>query len=106
MPASLPMTVVTAQQQQLQGKTDKTGPMDEPAGDGVSNLLKYALGMDPLSSDRSELPQVGLISESALGLSPHNPEAQFLSLTFEYPRGTTDIDYIIEAGYSPASLIP
>lgn len=69
--------------------TDDTlrGPEDNPSGDGISNLLKYALGLDPEVADPSALPQ-GTIEadggESYLTLSAsRNPDATDVSLNVE-----------------------
>ena len=35
---------------------EKRGPLDTPAGDGVANLLKYALDIDPLASAAAKVP--------------------------------------------------
>lgn len=34
------------------------GPLDQPAGDGVSNLLKYALGLLPMVPTAEAAPRV------------------------------------------------
>lgn len=36
---------------------NKRGQSDDPAGDGVSNLMKYALGLNPLSVSTNLIPQ-------------------------------------------------
>ncbi|MBK1828477.1 TolB family protein [Haloferula rosea] len=41
---------------------------DNPAMDGVDNLTKFMMGMDPTVPDRSQLPASGLSPGSALGL--------------------------------------
>ncbi len=38
---------------------DQRGPGDTPAGDGVANLVKYALGVLPMDSARERLPKMG-----------------------------------------------
>lgn len=40
---------------------DQRGPLDEPANDGVSNLLKYALGLLPLRSSPDATPRVVIV---------------------------------------------
>ncbi|NDV62890.1 hypothetical protein G0Q06_10545 [Puniceicoccales bacterium CK1056] len=57
------------------------GPLDEPAGDGVSNLFKYAFGLLPLESSPDAWPHL------ASHPDPSNP-AQFL-LAVEFIRSTT-----------------
>ena len=55
-------------------------PSANPAGDGISNLLKYALGLDPLHSATAGLPQVGQLPG-------------YLTLTYSRPKAVTDIQY-------------
>ena len=38
------------------------GPLDTPQGDGVSNLLKCALGLDPTQSDAASLPAASVVN--------------------------------------------
>jgi subtilisin family serine protease len=48
---------------QFDGLTEEEqSSMASPAGDGVSNLLKYAFGMNPLSTQREGLPQVRAVT--------------------------------------------
>ena len=55
-----------------------------PAGDGVSNLMKYALGLDPHAvANSTSLPAVPT-------------ENGHLSLTFKRPVGVSDATYIVE----------
>ena len=72
--------------------TDANGAADtsNPAHDGIANLIKYALGLDPTvnyyTSGGTGLPVVG---QQAVGA------AQYLTLTF---RGTaTDLTYKVQA---------
>ena len=44
------------------------GPLDEPAGDGVNNLLKYALGLKPLIPYAHEGPRLAYFSGDILAL--------------------------------------
>ena len=57
-----------------------------PSGDGVSNLLKYALGLDP------NIPVGG----SAL-VNVTRKASNALQLTFTRDAGEKDIDYVVEA---------
>ncbi len=61
-----------------------------PAGDGIPNLLKYALSMDPTL--RSTVPQPQLKDYSG---------AQHLSFTFTRDPFKTDITYEVQAADSP-----
>jgi hypothetical protein len=57
------------------------GDLADPAGDGVSNILKYALGLDPhTAASRESLPVQGL-------------EGGLLTLTYTKIKAATDISY-------------
>ena len=60
----------------------------DPDGDGIPNLLEYALGSDPLSSGSASLP-----SPQVSGLSP---QPSYLQLTFT-PAATEGLRYHVEA---------
>jgi len=60
-----------------------SGPEANPAGDGIPNLLKYALGLDPHVSSRDALP----VSEIAEGE---------LILVYTRPAGIEDVTYTVE----------
>jgi hypothetical protein len=47
----------------------KRGFKDEPAGDGIANLLKFLVGMEPMATNPSLLPISGLQTGTSLGLS-------------------------------------
>lgn len=53
---------------------------DEPAGDGLENLLKYFVGMAPLVTDTSLLPVEGRQPGTALGLAGDTQEYLTLDL--------------------------
>jgi hypothetical protein len=59
------------------------GPNDDPDGDGISNLMEYALNLDPLADSNAFLP--------TQGTTPTH-------LTLTYRRWRTDIIYSVEAG--------
>ena len=59
---------------------------DDLTGDGVSNLVKYALGIDPITGTGGSLP-VGTYT-AANGA---------LQLVFTRDTARTDIDYVVEA---------
>jgi hypothetical protein len=59
---------------------DPAGDLD---GDRISNLLEYALHLDPLTSDAAGLPRVGR-------------EANFVTLTYTKVTTATDINYAVE----------
>ena len=55
-------------------------PTANPAGDGITNLLKYALGLDPLHVATASLPTVGSVPG-------------YLTLTYPKPDAVSDIVY-------------
>ncbi|MBB5031304.1 hypothetical protein [Prosthecobacter vanneervenii] len=73
--------------------TSNTGSASDlaaPAGDGLPNLLKYALGMDPTTA--ATAPQPTLKDYSG---------TQHLSLTFQRDPAKTDITYEVQTADSP-----
>jgi hypothetical protein len=60
-----------------------SGPSANPAGDGVSNLLKYAFGLDPL------VPVSG--NPTVMGLA-----GGFLTITYTKVLAATDLLYTVE----------
>lgn len=59
-----------------------------PAGDGVQNLTKYALGLDPNTYGREDLPQSSIQTMGG---------ERYLIINYTRPKGLPDLDYIIEA---------
>lgn len=77
------------------GVTDPTGTAADdsnPSGDGISNLIKYALDLDPLKS--SALPAMSSIRPPASGRK--------LGFSFLRDPEKSDITYLVEAAASPA----
>lgn len=71
------------------GDTSISGPNASPAGDGVANLMKYALGIEPFDfANASRLPQVG-------------QDSGFLTLSFIRMADATDITYNVIGGDRP-----
>ncbi|HLS28120.1 MAG TPA: carbohydrate-binding protein, partial [Opitutales bacterium] len=66
---------------------ENSDPLADPHGDGISNLLKYALGMTPGKINRKKLPQVGQTSVGG---------ESYLTLTYSHPATISDIEYIVE----------
>lgn len=64
-----------------------SGDAGEPSSDGVSNLMKYALGLDPKTPTASGLP--------VPGRTPLNGKT-YLTLTFTKQRALTDIVYNVQ----------
>jgi M6 family metalloprotease-like protein len=61
-----------------------TGDSDDPDGDGVPNLLEYALGLDPRAADEAGLPGGGIWN-------------RFLTLNYRQNKQATDVAYAIES---------
>lgn len=59
----------------------------KPAGDGITNLMKYALGANPFKPATSSLPVVSIQSISG---------QQYVTLTFQRSLAATDITCIVE----------
>jgi uncharacterized delta-60 repeat protein len=60
---------------------DRDGPLDDADFDGISNLLEYALGLEPMESDPGALPQ---------------PVLENGVLKYTYVRVRSDIIYTVE----------
>jgi len=79
------------------------GPTDAPAGDGLNNLLKYALANgNPLQSTPSIAPVIGTVPVGA---------NRYLTLTYTMRAYVSGITYIVEgssdlATWSSAGLVP
>jgi hypothetical protein len=78
---------------------------DNPAGDGVANLVKYFTGMDPAAPDLSHLPEQGSSPGHLLGLPGDTAEYLTLSLRVrrDLPPGFT---WEVRTGPDPAALAP
>lgn len=63
-----------------------SGDAADPDGDGVSNALEYALGGDPLKSDRAILPQTHLEESS---------ETTEMIFSFTRPTDLPDVNYTV-----------
>jgi hypothetical protein len=58
--SAIPLSAIQAWRQQWFGTTDNGGSATDtanPTGDGIPNLMKYALGLDPLSTNAAARPQ-------------------------------------------------
>lgn len=64
---------------------DQRGPTADPDGDGISNLMEYALGLAPNSGDAAGLPDAGKAASH---------------LTFTYKRAATVVTYTVQTNPS------
>ena len=64
-----------------------SGSNAAPAGDGISNLTKYALGLNPKSDGSGGLPTISL---TPVGSS------KYLTLTYNKSLGASDVTYTVE----------
>jgi autotransporter-associated beta strand protein len=67
-----------------------SGDLATPAGDGIANLLKYALNLDPHLSGASGLPTAGTMTAA--------DNMQYLTLTYREVISATDLSYVVEVG--------
>lgn len=61
-----------------------SGPNASPAGDGITNLMKYALALNPLMYGTSDLPEPAV-------------QAGYLTLTYRKNKQAKDVTYTVEA---------
>jgi len=91
LPAVVGPPVLTFSQWAMALPAGQRGYGDMPQNDGVKNLAKYFLGMNPLAAGPAGLPQQSTAVGSALGLA--GDSNRYLSLTFrvrrEVPAGFT-----------------
>ncbi|MEX2382362.1 MAG: hypothetical protein WD490_08265 [Opitutales bacterium] len=71
----------------FQAPEELQDPGDTPAGDGVENLLKYALGVPPMESAAGSLPVAKI--EEAEG-------KEYLTLSFDKNPYAAGIEYTVE----------
>ncbi len=64
------------------------GPDDDPANDGIANLLKYALGLDPTVSQRMLLPAPELMADG--------DDANYLALSVTRHSSATGVSLVVE----------
>jgi DNA-binding beta-propeller fold protein YncE len=68
--------------------TEERGPGDDPDGDGIPNLLEYALGLDPSLANRAALP---------LGETLFTGGQAYLMLEVGKNAAATDVQLIVES---------
>ena len=61
----------------------------DPDGDGIPNLLEYALGLDPLRPNLAGLPQIAAMTNPADGQN-------YLTMTYSLPAAVSDVTVIPE----------
>ncbi len=64
-----------------------SGPNATPAGDGIPNLTKYALGLNPKSVGTGGLPTISLTAAGG---------SNFLTLTYNRSLAASDVTYTVE----------
>ncbi len=64
-----------------------TGPAADPDHDGISNLLEYALALEPKTTSQTGLPASGTLTISG---------KTHATLSFTRPHALTDITYLVE----------
>lgn len=64
-----------------------SGPNAAPAGDGITNLMKYALGLSPKASGTAGMPTVSATTTGG---------KNYLTLTYLQALTATDITYTVE----------
>ena len=72
------------------------GPMDQPAGDGIPNAMKYALGLSPMAPGTANLA-----FQQIERLDVNGTEADYLTLTFTRPNAVSDVGYHVDASGDP-----
>ena len=61
-----------------------SGEQATPAGDGITNLMKYALALEPMTCGTASLPTI-------------SPQAGYLTLTYRKSKLATDVTYTVRA---------
>ena len=87
--SAAPLTMIQAWRQQVFGSTNNTGSGADnanPSGDGIPNLMKYALGLNPLSTNAAAKP-LALLTNGYLQISFTRTNDPTLLYTVE---GTSD----------------
>jgi hypothetical protein len=96
LPAAPPTGFVGWQVEELAGNPQK-GPEDDPDGDGLNNLLEYALGGEPQSASSAPYTQAQIASVNG---------EDFLALRFDRPKNRTDIGYLVQTSDDLAEWEP
>lgn len=67
-----------------------SGFFANPSGDGIPNLLKYALGLDPWQTYPNATPP------PAVQTFPDEGTEEYLTFSFSHPSGLSDIEYHVQ----------
>jgi hypothetical protein len=88
LPALALTPIESWRQQNFQSTTNAGSAADtaDPDGDGIVNLLEYALGLPPKTGSRVGLPAAGKTSDGRL-----------LTITYQRNPALTDLTYEVEA---------
>ena len=70
------------------GNAAVSGELVIPAHDGITNLMKYALALAPMSCGTGGLPSV-------------SPQGGYLTLTYRQNKSASDVAYTVQASDSP-----
>jgi hypothetical protein len=68
-----------------------TGRMDDPDGDGLVNLVEYALARDPQESDRSDVLNISAPTEAGAGYSLTYRQRADMEDAVVFPQRSTDL---------------
>jgi regulation of enolase protein 1 (concanavalin A-like superfamily) len=68
--------------------TAYSAPLATPSGDGICNLVKYAMSINPGLNGESQLPGVAMVNG--------HPQ-----VTFQWNYGISDVTYVVQASSSP-----
>ncbi|HLS28699.1 MAG TPA: hypothetical protein VK041_08620, partial [Opitutales bacterium] len=74
-----------------------SGADASPLGDGITNLMRYALGLAPHEGSPDDLPQ-----ETSVAVD----DETYLTLSYVRPKDRTDIEYIIEVSENQIDWYP
>lgn len=74
---------------------EQSGTSATPYGDGVANLVRFALGIDPLSPDLSRLPQMEILTEGG---------SSYAAILFTRSTDAGGVAYVLEGGTNLSNL--
>jgi len=69
-------------------KSSYAAPLATPSGDGVSNLVKYAMSVNPGANAQAQLPTVSIVNG--------HPQ-----LSFQWNNSISDVTYVVQASSLP-----